>query len=819
MPSTSLSIRQSSIHTSNINAPQKSTTSTPNATEIVLQGVLQYATQLGKSREKLVDLRRELADLENKRRSMSVRVPFDERTNAKELSDKIRKIEDDLTTLARDKAEKEKIIVALESELEKQEAILGVRTSALESVKAKKEDEEKNVTHQQKKLHEDLMSARASKKNQSDQNAAEIAIYRNEKTSSVNTIGNSERALKRRLEKETSKIGDALLRRPIEELDKSEHLDLTPFLEGDMRQGNRQRIVLLTNYISSLHLAEESHYIRTRPPGIGAAVVAAIAAAVISQVHRKNSPFDLKTAVTVIAEALFATAILVIISRLVKSPYLMGKLLEVKIERLMPEKKENTTESDIVDFTQPLATLGATKSALYFISGYPRYSTQYRNKLAGIFMSVVNPKTTREILTGFQSEIERSLTDLLRIKNRLADETEEAKDELEDNVKIFDQHSALDNEKIKDIAVKALMAFKQQKRSATGEKKAFLTEAITFLEKDKASLLNSLQSLVREFSRETFLAIANDPVLNKHVQTIAFEQSKQASLEQAIRQVKNRSPGQIVVHEDGSQIDFYKSRIGSLQQKYDRMKSTNDQYRAKCDEIGMRYKKVQESHATLTEDMNTLEDELKKTRILQREEKDVLDHKQAQTKAPAEALDKEILQISATIDQMTGEEDEQLKNVLNNRSEIGKLVEQLIERKALQRVIDTHFRQTLEQLKEHKKRNGYASNYLSLDALLESLVHAHQAFQIYDAATVTSGIKSYRRLYARSGKTIAEGMSSYAAKLISSGTAYDMDEKNRKITHIHPFIPRLSQSLNDSLQNHGSVEQTLPQGAPPAHPA
>ena len=806
MPSSSLSIRQSLIHTSNINAPQKSTTSTPNATEIVLQGVLQYATQLGKSREKLVDLRRELAALKKKRRSMSVRVPLDQRTNAKELSAKIAEIEHNLTTLARNKAEQEKIIVALEPKLETLEAILEGRTSVLERVKAEKKGEEEKGGRLQKELNKKIIRARARKKIQSEQNAAEINIYSDEKTRSAQKMRENESALKRSLQKETSKIRDALLRRPIEELDKSEHLDLTPFLEGDMRLGNRQRIVLFTNYISSLNLAEESHNIRVRPPGIGAAVVATIAAAVISQVHRKNSPFDLKTAVTVIAEALFATAILVIISRLLKSIYLMTKLLQVKIERLMPEKRENTRESDTFDFTQGLATLGATKSALCITSGDPYYSTKNRNKLAGIFMSVINPQTTQEILTGFQSEIERSLTDLLRIKNRLADVTEEAKDELEDNIKIFDQHSALDNEKIKDIAVKALMAFKEQKRSATGEKKAFLNEAITFLEKDQASLLKSLQSLVREFSRETFLAIASDPVLNKHVQTIASEQSKQASLEQAIRQVENRSPGQIVVHKDELQLDFNRSRIESLQQKYNNMKNTNDEYRAKYHDIDIQHKQVQERHATLTATMNELEDELKETRILLRQEKAVLDDKQAQTRAPAEALDKEIPQISARIDQMTGEEDEQLKNVLNNRSEIGKLVEQLIERKALQRVIDTHFRQTPEQLEEHKRSDGYASNYLSLDALLESLVHAHQAFQIYDAALVTSGRKSYSRLYAGSDKTIAEGMSSYAAKLISSGTAYDMNEKTGKITHIHPFIPRLSQSLNDFLQNQGVVE-------------
>lgn len=809
MPSSSSSIRQSLIHTSNINAPQKSTTSTPNATETVLQGVLQYATELGKSREILVDLRRELAALEKKRGSMPVRVPLDQRTYANKLRTKIAKIEHDLTTLARNKAEQEKIIVALESKLETLEAILEGRTSVLESVKAEKEGEEEKGTRLQRQLNEKLIkviSVSARKKIQIDQNAAEIDIYNQEKTRSAQNMHGNESALKRSLQKETSKIRDALLRRPIEELDKSEHLDLTPFLEGDMKQANRQRIVLLTNYISSLNLAEESHNIRTQRPGIGAAVVAVIAAAVISQVHRKNSPFDLKTAGTVIAEALFATAILVIISRLLRSPYLFTKLLQVKIERLIPEKRKNTTESDTADIRQGMASLGPTKSALYFMSGAPRYSTQYRNKLAGIFMSAVNPKTTQEILTGFQSEIERSLTDLLRIKNRLADETEEAKDELEENVKIFDQHFALDNEKIKDIAVKALMAFKQQKRSATGEKKAFLNEAITFLEKDQASLLKSLQSLVREFSRETFLAIASDPVFYKPVQTIASEQSKQASLEQAIQQVKNRSSGQIVVDIDGLQLDFNKSRIESLQRKYNNVKNKNDEYRAKYHDIDIQHQQVQERHATLTATMNELEDELKETRILLRQEKAVLDDKQAQTRAPAEALDKEISQISASIDQMTGEEDKQLKNVLNNRSEIGKLMEQLIEPKALRRVIDTHFRQTPEQLEEHKRSYGYASNYLSLDALLESLVHAHQAFQIYDAAPVTSGRKSYSRLYAGSGKTIAEGMSSYAAKLISSGTAYDMNEKTGKITHVHPFIPRLSQSLNDFLQNQGVVE-------------
>ena len=733
---------------------------------------------------------------------MSVRVPIDQRTNAKELNTKIAKIEGELTKLAGNKAKQEEIIVDLESKLEALEVILEGRTSGLENVKAQKEGEENKGALLRRELNkqlETLMLDRATQHIQSDQNAAEIEIYHNGQKHSAQKVRDEEEKLKRGLQKETPKIRDALLRRPIEELDKSQSLDLTPFLEGDMKQGNRQRIVLLTNYISSLNLAEKTDNILMGPPGIGAAVVTAIAAAVISQVHRKNSPFDLKTVVTVIAEALFATTILEFISRFVRSIYLWNKLLfPLKIERLIQEKRENTTESD--------SDLGPTKSALSYIAAHTDYSTQYRNKLAGIFMSVVNPKTTQEILTGFQSEIERSLTDLFKIKNRLADETEEAKDELEDNVKIFDQHSALDNEKIKDIAVKALMAFKQQKRSATGEKKAFLNEAITFLEKDKASLLKSLQSLVREFSRETFLAIASDPVLNKHVQTIASEQSKQASLEQAIRQVENRSPGQIVVHEDGFQLDFNRNRIGSLQQKYNRMKNRNDEYRAKYHAIDMQHKQVQERHATLTATMNELEDELKETRILLRQEKAVLDDKQAQTRAPAEALDKEISQISTKIDQMTGEEDEQLKNVLNNRSEIGKLVEQLIERKALQRVIDTHFRQTPEQLEEHKRSYGYASNYLSLDALLESLVDAHQAFQIYDAAPGTSGRKSYSRLYAGSGKTIAEGMSSYAAKLISSGTAYDMNEKTGKITHIHPFIPRLSQSLNDFLQNQGVVE-------------
>lgn len=807
IPSSSLPVRRPLIHTSNTNAPQKNAASTPKVTEIVLQGVLQYAAQLGKGHEKLVDLRRELAALEKKRRSMSVRVPLGQRTNAKELSTKIAEIEGNLTTLARKKAEQEKIIVALESKLETLEATLEARTSALESVKAEKEDEEKKGDLLQRELNEKLISVRARKKFQSDQNAAEIEIYSNEKNRSAQKMRENESALGRSLQKETSKIQDALLRRPIEELDKSLHLDLTPFLERDIKQGNKQRIVLFTNYISSLNLLEEHLGVMMQPPGIGSAVVAAIAAAVISQVHEKNSLSDPKMVVLIMAEALFATAILIFIVRAEKTRQLRDKIYRLKIERLIPAKQKDTTESDIAESMtiEGLRSLGATKHALRATMESRDYQTRYRNKLAGIFMNAVNPKTTHEILTGFQSEIERSLIHLLKVKNRLTDETEEAKDALEDNVKIFDQHFALDDEKTKDIAVKALTAFKQQERSATGEKKALLKEAITFLEKDQTSLLKSLQSLVREFSRETFLAVANDPVLYKHVQAIASEQSKQASLEQAIRQVKNRSSDQIVVHEDGLQLDLNKSRIESLQRKHNNVKRKNDEYRAKYNDIDSQHKQAQERHATLTDKMNELEDELKETGIFLRQEKAALNDKQAQARTPAEALDKEISQIGARIDQMIGEEDEQLKNVLNNRSEIGKLVEKLIEPKALQRVINTHFRQTPEQLEEHKKSYGYASNYLSLDALLESLVRAHQAFQIYDAAPVTSGRKSYSRLYAGSGKTIAEGMSRYAAKLISSGTAYDMNEKTGKITHIHPFIPRLSQSLNAFLQNQGVV--------------
>ena len=61
------------------------------------------------------------------------------------------------------------------------------------------------------------------------------------------------------------------------------------------------------------------------------------------------------------------------------------------------------------------------------------------------------------------------------------------------------------------------------------------------IEKDQSYVVSHLQGLVHEFTRETFLNIANNPDLSERIQEIKDEQEKQASFDKEIKRIQSRS--------------------------------------------------------------------------------------------------------------------------------------------------------------------------------------------------------------------------------------------------------------------------------------
>lgn len=766
---------------------------TPKISVEVLNKVRNLASDLQSHHEEISDLHREIAALTKEKNALSTRIPLEEQDNLKALKATQQGLNKDLNSLIEKKNQYEKIIASLANQVKTEEKAIGAKSSAMQKLAEQKNRAEVQGQQMQQDLYAKLAQTKTTKTTK-ERAKSEIKIYDEAKHTASENIKNSTKLLSRSLQKHTDLIKDALVQDVVDEFDKTMRLDLSPFLESDAKKN----IALLANYIATFNLWEKHANSMQQPPGLGSAAVMATAAFILHALQDKNAQTTPGSITKIMAQALFATMILVLSKRAYQTNKVFQDVKHLKVERLMPNKKSNTDESN---YSVGLSTsLGETKGIIKkMVERNPFYKGHYYPRLANLFITTVSHSVTHTIVSALQADIEKNLVHLLNAKAFSENSTG---DELEDNAALFDQVFQLDTEKIKKIAFDAIDMIKQRKQNSTGEKKRYLHELVTFIEKEQSYVVSHLQGLVHEFTRETFLNIASNPDLNERIQEIKDEQEKQTSLDKEIKRIQSRSTPMTSAQGEfsGQGIDFNKSRIESLQKRYINLKNKSDTHVEKYRKSLTEYRQAFTEYSQLEEEIEIQKNLLAETSVSLKQEERILMDKKAQAKMPAEALGDQIAQINATIKKLTSEDKTALQRVKADPN-----VKKLVSPYALNRAIQEHLGKMPDQLEAHKTEYGYGSSFLSLKALLESIVNAHESFCNYlDAAPASEPI-SYSRLYADCGKKIAYGISHYSSKLISTGVVYDIDEKNGKITHIHPFIPRLSEALNETLQTRGNV--------------